>query len=293
MTIFRDQQSMMAALEAGTLDVAELAPIQDTVRLKSDPKYTVYENHDIGQFFYATVSTINGPTTNKSLRQALSYAIDRQRFVDQIMKGLVGEPRDLPWAAASPAFDSAKNKFYTFDLDKAKALVAQSGLTNIEFDIAWATAGYSGEYAALAQIMQSDFAKIGVKTNLKPTDPAAFTAQGAGTQPQYSGMRLSAGAFAQLNEAASEFALSRTFGYLSNGAGYYDPAYETLVTSASTEPDAAKRKEMYGKINDYLLDAAYVDVISPYTNIMVMRSNVKNLKYEIATTINIRDIWLA
>jgi peptide/nickel transport system substrate-binding protein len=36
--ILRDQQQMVAALEAGTLDVAFLAPIQDAFRLKDDPK---------------------------------------------------------------------------------------------------------------------------------------------------------------------------------------------------------------------------------------------------------------
>ena len=43
--IFRDQQSMVAALEAGTLDVAALAPIPDAARLKDDPKYQIFETH--------------------------------------------------------------------------------------------------------------------------------------------------------------------------------------------------------------------------------------------------------
>ena len=132
------------------------------------------------------------------LRQAIGYAIDRKRFTEQIMKGFVGEPRNLPWARHSPAFDAAKNNTYTYDLDKAKSLLAQSGVSNVEFDIAWALAGFQAEYAAMAQVIQSDLAKIGIKTNLKPTDPATFTQAGLGMKPTYNGMRLSAGAFAQL-----------------------------------------------------------------------------------------------
>ena len=41
-------------------------------------------------------------------------------------------------------------------------------MTNIEFDINYAMAGFQAEYAALATIMQADLAKIGIKTNLKP-----------------------------------------------------------------------------------------------------------------------------
>src|SRR3954466_3491422 len=78
--IFRDQQSMVAALEAGALDVAALAPVPDAARLKADSKYQIIETHAIGQFFYAQVNTSQAPTDNKMLRQAIAYAIDRKRF---------------------------------------------------------------------------------------------------------------------------------------------------------------------------------------------------------------------
>ena len=135
---------MVAALEAGTLDVAALAPIPDAARLKDDPKFQIIETHDIGQFFYASLNVGRRRLDNKLLRQAIAYAIDRKRFTEQIMKGFVGEPRNLPWAIISPAYDAAKNNTYGFDLEKAKSLLAQSGATNVEFDINWALAGLPG-----------------------------------------------------------------------------------------------------------------------------------------------------
>jgi peptide/nickel transport system substrate-binding protein len=239
------------------------------------------------------VNAGQAPTDNKLLRQAINYAIDRKRFVDTVMKGFTGEPRALPWAKSSPAFDPEKNKAYSFDLDKAKSLLDQSGLSNVEFDIAWATAGYAAEYQALATIIQGDLAKIGIKTNLRATEPQAFTQAGFGNKPTFNGMRLSAGAFAQLSEAGSEFALSRTFGYASNAAGYYDDKFTEMATTVATEPDAAKRKQLYDQINDYLLDASYAMVITPYPDIDIMRTNVMDLKYFLSTATNDRDIWLA
>jgi len=291
--IYRDQQSMIAALEGGALDVAALAPIPDAVRLKSNPKYQVYDNHEVGQFFYLTLNTNLPPTDNKVLRQAIGYAIDRKRFADTIMQGFVGEPKDLPWTSSSPAYEPAKNNFYTYDLDKAKSLVQQSGVDSPQFDINWATAGFSAEYQALATIIQADLDKIGVKTSLKPLDPATFTNQGLGNQPTFNGMRLSAGAYGQLYEAASEFALSRTMGYASNAAGFYDDNFKTMATTAATEPDPDKRKQLYSQINDFLLDAAYVHVISAYSNIMAMTGNVRGLRFEPSTFVTIREMWLA
>jgi peptide/nickel transport system substrate-binding protein len=292
-SIYRDAQAMVAALESGALDVADLIPIPDADRLKNDPRFKLYQTHDIGQFFYAAVNAGKPPTDNKLLRQAINYAIDRKRFTDTVMKGFTGEPRALPWAKSSPAFDAEKNKAYGYDLDKAKSLVGQSGLSNIEFDINWSLAGYAAEYEALASIIQGDLAKIGVKTNLKPTDPPTFTQQGFGLNPPFNGMRLSAGAFCQLSEAGSEFALSRTFGYASNGSGFYDDKWTQLSAGVATEPDPAKRKVMYGQINDYLLDQSFTMPITAYPDIDLMRPNVMDLKYFLSTATNDRNVWLA
>jgi len=83
------------------------------------------------------------PTDNKSIRQAIGYAIDRKRFTDGIMQGFVGEPKNLPWTMSSPAYQPAKNTRFTYDLDKARALVQGSGVSNPEFDMNWALAGFS------------------------------------------------------------------------------------------------------------------------------------------------------
>jgi peptide/nickel transport system substrate-binding protein len=292
-SIYKDAQAMVAAMEAGTLDVADLVPIPDADRLRNDSKFKLYQTHDLGQFFYAAANAGLAPTNNKLLRQAINYSIDRQRFTDTVMKGFTGEPRALPWAKSSPAFDAEKNKSYAFDLDKAKSLVAQSGLTDIQFDINWSLAGYAAEYEQLATIIQGDLAKIGVKTNLKPMDPPTFTQQGLGINPPFNGMRLSAGAFTQLREAGSEFALSRTFGYASNASGFYDDQWTQLASSVATEPDAAKRKQLYGQINDYLLDQSFAMAITPYPDIVGLKPNVMDMKYFLSTATNDRNIWLA
>jgi peptide/nickel transport system substrate-binding protein len=292
-SIFRDAQAMVAALESGTLDVADLVPIPDADRLRNDPKFKTYQTHDIGQFFHVQAQAAQPPTDNKLVRQAINYAIDRKRFVDTVMKGFTGEPRALPWAKSSPAFDAEKNKAYAYDLDKAKSLMQQSGVTNATMDISWSLAGYASEYQQLATILQGDLAKIGITTNLKPQDPPTFAQQGFGLNPPFNGIKLSAGAFCQLREAGSEFALSRTFGYANNASGFYDDQWTQLATGVATEPDASKRKELYNQINDYLLDQSFDMPITPYPDIVIQRPNVMDLKYFLCTATNDRDIWLS
>ena len=291
--IFRDQQAMISGLEAGAIQVVDLAAIPDATRLQGDNTYTVYYTNMIGQFFHAYFNCSKPPFDNKLVRQAVGYAIDKQRVTDTVFKGFTGPPISLPWTTASPAFDDAKNSHYTFDLDKAKSLLAQAGVANLTFDLGYATAGYSAEYAAWAQIIQSDLQSIGVTVNLMPQDGAVFTQGGTGDPPGFQGMRLSAGAFAQLYEAGSEMAVSRTYGPTSNASGFYDDNWKQLTTQVQTEPDPAKRKALYPQMNDFILDAAFDLPTTRYPDIVVMKSNVNGLYYETQTDWTIRNTWLA
>ena len=79
-----------------------------------------------------------------------------------------GEARSLPWTTASPAYDAAKDQHFTFDLDKAKSLIAQSGESvSAPIDFVYLTTEPPVGAGALAQILQSDLATIGVTLNLR------------------------------------------------------------------------------------------------------------------------------
>jgi ABC-type transport system substrate-binding protein len=66
-----------------------------------------------------------------------------------------------------------------------------------------------------------------------------------------------------------------------------------LASSVATEPDAAKRKQLYSEINEYLLDQSFTMAIMPYPDVVATRPNVVDLKYFLSTATNDRDIWLS
>jgi peptide/nickel transport system substrate-binding protein len=291
--VYGDQSAMTVAFEAGAIDVAFQPSITDSARLQADPKFQIINYNQLGQYFYLQVNTANPPMDNKLFRQAIAYTIDRPRFADSIMKGFAGPARDLPWGQASPAWEADKNTRYTFDLEKAKALLDQSGVSNPQFDLAFPLASFSGEYRSLAQIIQEDLGQIGITTTLKPTDIAKFTADGIGVKPAYVGARLNAAAFTNVSEPTSHFILSSTYGAAINASSFYDDAYRAMITAAATEPDTAKRKQGYSQINDYLLDQCYCMTICGYPNILAQAGNVRGLGYYPVLQWTLRSTWLA
>jgi peptide/nickel transport system substrate-binding protein len=287
--VMRDSQAMIVALESGAIHIAHLPPVADAVRLRSDPKYTVLFFDQGGSWFYVAANLTLPPTDTKTFRQALNYSIDRQRWTDTVLHGLVGAPQDLPYPPSSAAFEAAKATAYTFDLDKARARLAASGVARPEIDITYATAGYASEYAQLAQIYQADLAKIGVNASIKPVDNPTFSA--LTSKMAYTGVVLSAGAYANVSEPSATFTNgSPTWTQQGN---YKDERWAALVQQASTEPDLAKRKAIYAQLNDIILDQSFVMPISLYPNISIASSNVRDPRIDRSNRLTYTEMWLA
>ncbi|MBV9324514.1 MAG: ABC transporter substrate-binding protein [Chloroflexi bacterium] len=289
-SILRDPQAMATQFEASSLDVMYAPSLVDAVRLKQDPRNQAVINAQGGAFFYVNLNVINPIFTDKLVRQAMNYALDRDRIASTVLQGLVGGPIDLPWPQNSPAFDAAKNNAYPFDLDKAAALLKQAGLSSVDTEITYSTANFAGEYASTAQIYQADLAKIGVSTSLKPVDGPTFTQQGF--SQSYAGLRIGAGGAANVVDAASLLQGGNAYNYANNFSGFKDDVYGNLVNAASTEPDVAKRKQLYSQLNDYLLDQSFTFAYAYSPTTIVVGSTVHSLQFDASGALAYVDAWV-
>ena len=130
----RGDQALLVQFESGALDVAKGVAPQDFARLKKDPAFQTVTNPVSGNYFLFGCNLGYAPLEKKSVRQALNYALDRQRFVDTFLYG-TGAALSLPWPTSSPAYEAPKQSFYTFDLDKAAALLKEAGVGEFEMDL--------------------------------------------------------------------------------------------------------------------------------------------------------------
>jgi peptide/nickel transport system substrate-binding protein len=288
-TFGSDPQSTIVKLEAGALDLVGNPAARDAARLKQDSNFKVAASQISGQYHLLPMNCLLAPTDNKIVRQALNYAVDRQRLVDTVLQKTTGEPRDLPWPTMSPAAEPAKNNVFTFDLDKAKSLLSEAGASSLDLEMVYV--GSDPVPSGFGQIYQADLAKIGVKLTLKPLESAAW--QDTVNTQKYRGLTMSSSAYANI-EPSSLFTLSRHWNYSGmNTTGFKHDTYTQLVTSAQVEPDAAKRKQLYSQINDFLLDQCFVNVLAPNAPTVVTRANVNGLRWTIHESRVYADIWLS
>ncbi|MEL6566571.1 MAG: ABC transporter substrate-binding protein [Pseudomonadota bacterium] len=158
------------AFEAGEVDLVINYPETDFARIQ-DTGAQGFSAPTARLYFY-TVNAASGPMANPLIRQAVSYAIDRQGIVDAALSGVGGVPAGTifpegkGWAADIPA---------TYDPAKAETLLAEAGAVKeggtwrldgapLEIDIV--TYASRAALPPTAELTQAFLAAIGVKATI-------------------------------------------------------------------------------------------------------------------------------
>ncbi len=239
-----------------------------------------------GTFYELAFLTSVKPFDNKLVRQAFNWAIDRQRNATQVFQGFA-QPVNLQWSSSSPAYDAEKNKTYSFNLDKATALLQQAGVSNLETDII-CTAANPLNTLGFLQIYKADLAKIGVTLNVKAYDPATWAGNVLGHT--YNAMYATGDVVANLLPINN--LNGPTWRPSPNNTDWDTPEWRDIVGQVATEPDAGKQKTLYARMNDYILDQAWAMPMATNPQILVAASKLKGVTTNQYGAWYFTDAWL-
>ncbi|MBV9581408.1 MAG: ABC transporter substrate-binding protein [Chloroflexi bacterium] len=282
-----DAQTMVVQLEAGAIQGVDTPPTTAIPRLQQNPQQQVLTNDPSGQYWIVVANTTAGPTADKRVRQAINYAIDRQRFVDTVLNHS-GPAESLPWPTFSPAYDQARGQHYMLDLERAKSLLDEAGATNTSLDFLYNSV--VPEIGTFGQMLQANLAEVGLTINLKGVERAAFNAMIA--QFQY-GLLMSNSGFAALDPTTLPL-VSRYWDVNNNLAGFNgDSRYKQLVTTAAIEPDAGKRRQELLDLDDEILDQSFSMAVAPSKHVVSLASNVHGFRFRLTEANVYTDTWLS
>ena len=125
---YQDANSAALAMESGE---AQIYPMLDAtrvvLRLQKSNAFVVTDKGyaAVGPMNFLEFNTKQEALSDVRVRQALAYAIDRNFVTKALMSGLA-KPAIEPVASTSPFYGEDVTR-YDFDLDKAKALLAEAG----------------------------------------------------------------------------------------------------------------------------------------------------------------------
>ncbi|MEW5721522.1 MAG: ABC transporter substrate-binding protein [Thermodesulfobacteriota bacterium] len=160
-----EQSTQVQMIKGGEADFASLVPVDALAGLAKEPGVEILTPKSwMNSMFLINVR--KPPTDNLKVRQALVLAWNYQAVVDSIYNGLatVGEG-PVPQTMWGHNPNLTPNRY---DLEKARQLIKESGLSPEQLKMRMAYISTSQEYANCAQLFQSTLAQIGVDLELTP-----------------------------------------------------------------------------------------------------------------------------
>lgn len=272
--IVKDPSAQRLQLEKGDLDIAQNLPVDQIEQMRNNKDIRVYEDPSlVASLVY--LNNQKAPLDDPLFRQALSYAVDYQGIIDGAVKGY-GEQLVTPVPKGMWGRDETAEG-YKQDIDKAKALLAQSsGANTKELTLLYSDNQPFNEAEAL--MLQNNMKALGIDLKLEKTAWAAFR-----DRIDRGDFEMALGTWSP-DYADPQFFLTYWFdsdywGLAGNRAFYSNPEVDGLLRQAEGLTDQKARADLYVKAQRLALaDAPYLflfqmNVLTP------MRSEVEGFIY--------------
>ncbi len=231
------------ALELGQTD--QISDLLDPSPLDSWAKMKISEESNTGQYVGVFFNTQEGVLKEKNIRQALSYAID---------KNVLGGKRAIgPISIDSWAYNP-QVKPYDYDPEKAKGMIndykKSANLTEISVNLS-----ITPILLKQAEIIAKDWEAVGVKVNLQvisqvPSDYQAFLA------------------IFDIPDDPDQYSMWHSTQTATNLTRYQDPRIDKLLEDGRSEINIEARKKIYFDFQRFLVEdspAAFLYYPTTYT----------------------------
>jgi ABC-type transport system substrate-binding protein len=233
----------LVQLQSGAADGIDNVGTTDFDTVKNDGNLQLVERPALN-VFYVGFNVDNPPFDNEKVRQAIGYAIDKQRIVDNFYpKGSTVATQFLP--AAIPGYTKGFTDF-TFDQAKAKQLLQESGVAlpiNVTMSYRDVARGYLAQPAPVAQDIQAQLAAVGINVTLDQQESTTFIDNAnKGKLPFYL-----LGWGADFPDATNFFDYHFGAGGTPQfGKGFTD--IQTLITQGGQKPTQSDRDAIYAQV---------------------------------------------
>jgi peptide/nickel transport system substrate-binding protein len=174
-----EETTRIALLRRGEVDVADVSR-ERVKEIEKDgfPIHMRREEAILSMWWVLSPDGWPAPVKDKRVREAMNIAIDRAELAQSIFGGKADPaaiPMGLTWSFRDIGFKVAPEMGYTYDPNRAKKLLADTGQgSGFALDVyAYQLPGLP-EGKAFAEAVAGYWDKIGIKTKLIPVDYPAF-----------------------------------------------------------------------------------------------------------------------
>jgi dipeptide transport system substrate-binding protein len=282
-----DASVRYAKLKANECQVMAYPKPADLAAMKTDKNLTLMtkEGLNVG---YIAFNVEKKPFDNKQVRQALNMAVDKQGILNTVFLG-AGKPAKNLIPPTMWSYND-KVKDYPYDPAKAKALLAKAGYPNgaeVELWYLPVSRPYNPDGKRMAELIQADWEKIGVKTKLITYEWGEYRKRGKTGEQQAFMFGWSGDNGDPDNFFVTVLGCDAVQGG-GNVARWCNKDYEALVQKAKTVTGQADRAKLYEQAQVIAKEEAPWITIAHSVRFVPMRKEVVGYKMD-ATVHNYFD----
>lgn len=273
----------LAEIETGSSHIAGGAEPTNIDRIESHDSTEVDLTPSLG-LSYVGFNVEQEPLDDPLVRQAISYAIDREAIIEGIYEG-VGTPAEGPLAPGVFGYDDSVEGI-TYDLERAQELMAEAGHED-GFDIEILT-NDQPQRIDTAVYMQEALAELNINVSVQQLEWGAYLETTANGDHDMFVLGWSTvtgdadyGMYPLLHSTMHGDPGNRSF--LSNDN------VDELLEAGRTETDPEAREEIYSELQEGLVDIAPMIYIHHQDFVTGINSNVENFEIDALGIYQLRE----
>jgi peptide/nickel transport system substrate-binding protein len=295
--IYPNENSRLSALKAGEVDaLAELGAVlpAQAGELVGDDDYVV-ESFPTACNTYLLFNGTAEPFNDVRIRQALSLAIDRDAFVNDLLYGY-GEPaKGVILAANQQWFNENPDQQVRWNIEEAAQLLNEAtGGERVEVDLLFHPPGqnlHGWPYPLMATYLQAILQPVGFDVNLVQQELAVVTESLAAGEYDFT-IYNSCWATGEPNYQVRRMLGSDSTLQLTNHGGYNNAEVDALLDAAQVELDPVRQAELYRQAQAIGLEEAAVAPLYDQETVIAYRPFVRGLEQRIAYEPTLELVYL-
>jgi len=244
--IVPDANVLAVALEMGEIDFSDNIAMASVSVLEGVDRLTMHSLEGI-QINFVTFNVEKPPFNDVRVRQAVTYALNRQLIVDIAREG-IAFPTEIAFLPGMP-FEPQSHRVYGYNPQRARELLAEAGFPDgITLDETFIT---FQTLARDAEVIQNLLSEVGIHANLEIMEINAFFSRyGTGEfQIAVSGWN----SFHSHPDFYMRLYRAENIG-AANGARFSDPLFDDLATQAIRTMDPAEAARLYDEIYTLIME---------------------------------------
>ena len=269
--IIENADSLMMSLQSGAIDLC--------AHLTSTQVAQLGENFDVAEGTMNLVQALylnnaEKPFDDVRVRQALCYAVDKQEIIDLAFDGYGSPIGSSMYPAFGKYFDDSLTNYYTKDVEKAKALLAEAGYPG-GFDMTITVPSNYKPHMDTAEVLVQQLAQIGVNAAIEPIEWESWVSDVyVGRQFQSTVVGVDAS-----NMTARALLERFTSDYGKNFINYNNAEYDALFRQTLTAYDDAEQTALYKQMLANLTENAANAYIQDLADLVAVRKGVEGVTF--------------